>query len=97
MHTPETDTVLIRRVLAAIGVRADRESFAAVVAIANRAIQLLESGPLSDRHVDELCTALRARSIGDMPVPVRRAARAVFAVVCAAVEAPDMVAQLEAA
>lgn len=97
MHTPESDTALIRRVLAAIAARADHEQFATVVAIANRAIDLLATGPLSDRHVAELCTALRARSIGEQSKQVRRAARAVFAVVCAAVEAPDLVAHAEAA
>lgn len=97
MHTPESDTALIRRVLAAIAARADREQFATVVAIANRAIDLLATGPLSDRHVAELCTELRAIIGREPPVRVRRAARAVFAVVCAAVEAPDLVAQVEAA
>lgn len=96
MHTPQSDIDLIRRVLAAIA-DGDQARIAPIVAIANRAIELLHVGPFADRHVAELCTELRAymreheRGFG------YRAARALFDVVCAAVEAPDRVAALEMA
>lgn len=96
MHTPETDIALIRRVLAVIAARPDAAHFAPITELAARTIELLAAGPLSDQHVAELATALRSIVLSHADRFGRRAARALFDVVCAAAEATDRVAALEA-
>ena len=96
MHTPETDIALIRRVIAVIAARPDADHFAPITQLAARPIALLAAGPLSDQHVAELCTKLRSPATAHMQRFGRRAARALFDVVCAAAEATDRVTALEA-